>query len=121
MNGDRRKTQRHPWSVAAEVTDASAQVERTLAVNLSKAGVCFEDPHSLQPGERVRVRFVLDEPFEVRALVRHATRLVTESGGVDTGVVFLVEVQFVELRPDQELQLDDVLAMLARGDDAEVG
>jgi hypothetical protein len=33
--------------------------------------------------------------------------------------VFLVGVQFVEMLPDQELQLDD-LKMLASGDDAEV-
>jgi hypothetical protein len=121
MSGDRRQAQRYPWGGAVEVTDASTQGERTLAVNLSEAGVCFEYPHSLQPGERVRVRFLLEEPFEIRALVRHATRLVTESHGVDTGIVFLVGVQFVERRPDQTLQLEEVLAMLAHAEDAEVG
>jgi c-di-GMP-binding flagellar brake protein YcgR len=118
MGTDQRQSPRYPYRSELELEIAgAARTQRTLAVNLSEGGVCFEHREALRKDDRVRVRFMTDEPFDLPAQVRYSTRVATTIGEVETGAVCLVGVQFVGLSEAQKKQLATLVEELAASDD----
>ena len=115
---DQRQSPRYPYRSELELEIAGAsKTQRTLAVNLSEGGVCFEHRDALKQNDRLRVRFLTDEPFDIQAHVRYSTRVGTTIGEVETGSVCLIGVQFDGLDDGQKRQIVRLLEELAAPDD----
>jgi c-di-GMP-binding flagellar brake protein YcgR len=120
MGTDQRHAPRYPYRSALELELELAGItrpQRTVAVNLSAGGVCFEHREALRPQTRVRLRFLTDDPFDVTAQVRYSTRVQTSIGDEQTGAVSLVGVQFVGLTGPQQEKLETLVEELAARDD----
>ncbi len=120
MGTDQRQNPRYEYRSEVELEldfAGSARSQRTLAVNLSAGGVCFEHREALRTEARLRLRFLTDDPFDVMAQVRYSTRVQTSIGEVETGAVCLVGVQFVGLSEPQKQKLAALVEELAARDD----
>ena len=117
---DQRQNPRYSYRTELELElelAGTPRAQRTLAVNLSSGGVCFEHHDALRSETRLRLRFLSDDPFDVTAQVRYSTRVQTSIGDEETGAVCLVGVQFVGLSEPQKEKLAALVEELAHRDD----
>jgi c-di-GMP-binding flagellar brake protein YcgR len=120
MGTDQRQNPRYAYRSELELELELAGTPRplrTLAVNLSAGGVCFEHRDALRSEAQVRLRFLTEEPFDVTAQVRYSTRVQTSIGEEPIGAVCLVGVQFVGLSERQREKLAALVEELAARDD----
>jgi c-di-GMP-binding flagellar brake protein YcgR len=120
MGTDQRQNPRYAYRSELELElelAGTPQKQRTLAVNLSAGGVCFEHRDPLRSQAQLRLRFLTEEPFDVMAQVRYSTKVETSIGEEPIGAVCLVGVQFVGLNERQKAALDALVEELAARDD----
>ena len=120
MGTDQRQEPRYAFRSELELElelAGTPRAQKTLAVNLSAGGVCFEHQDPLRSEARLRLRFLTDEPFDVTGQVRYSTRVQTSIGDEETGAICLVGVQFVGLSEPQREKLQALVEALAARDE----
>jgi c-di-GMP-binding flagellar brake protein YcgR len=113
MGAERRQDERFHYQSEIEIEPRGQPAFRSTAVNLSAGGVCFSSARPLSPSDPLHIRFTdAQGRMDFKASVRHATRVITEVDGVETGAVFIVGVQFAEISAEQLGWLERALESL---------